>query len=161
MLTCPNPPCRKPVPVGVRECPRCRTDLSLLVTYVQDLQGGLERAEALTRAGQLGPAVWAYLGVLEVDPDNATAQRQVGQVAAAVRRFDRAAAAGRWFRRLRRQARFRVWMQGESAAPRWLTALLWVLLALVTFVAGYALGTMGRPQTPTEEALVPTRMEKV
>jgi hypothetical protein len=37
MLTCPNPPCRKPVPPGARECPRCRTDLSLLMTYVNDL----------------------------------------------------------------------------------------------------------------------------
>ena len=59
-----------------------------LVDYTDHLQTGLERAESFTRAGKLGDAVWEYLQVLEVDPDNATARRQVGQVATAVRQFD-------------------------------------------------------------------------
>jgi hypothetical protein len=71
-------------------------DLDLLVDYVSHLQGGLERAENLTRAGELGQAVWAYLEVLEVDPDNVAARRQVGQVATAVRQFDRTAPGRRW-----------------------------------------------------------------
>src|SRR5579885_1848120 len=109
MLTCPM--CKKSVRRPARECPSCRTDLSLLVNYVEDLQEGLVRAEALTRAGELGEAVWAYLAVLEVDPDNAEAKRQVGQVAAAVRQFDRIALGRRWLDRLHRRARFRHWAE--------------------------------------------------
>src|SRR5262249_36230041 len=86
MPSCPQ--CNKPLRELVRRCPSCQADLDLLVDYVSHLQGGLERAENLTRAGELGQAVWAYLEVLEVDPDNAPAKRQVGQVAAAVRQFD-------------------------------------------------------------------------
>jgi hypothetical protein len=146
MLTCPNPPCRKPVPPGVRECPRCQTDLSLLVAYVEDLQSGLARAEALTRAGELGEAVWAYLEVLEVDPDNATARRQVGQVAAAVRQFDRAAEGRRWFRRLQRRARFRQWLSGRTPEETsWLSTAIWLLVMLTAFVLGYVLGSQAAP----------------
>src|SRR5439155_115336 len=47
-------------------------------------------------AAELGQAVWAYLEVLEVDPDNAAARRQVGQVATAVRQFDKTAPGRRW-----------------------------------------------------------------
>src|SRR5438067_2104158 len=105
MLTCPM--CKKSVPRLERQCPTCRTDLSLLVDYVEGLQDGLARADALTRAGELGDAVWTYLAVLEIDPDNATARRQVGQVATAVRQFDRSMPGRRWLQRLQRQARFR------------------------------------------------------
>ena len=73
----------------LRGCRHCRAYLDLLVEYVSQLQTGLERAESLTRAGELDQAVWAYLAVLEVDPDNATARRQVGRVVTAVRQFDR------------------------------------------------------------------------
>src|SRR5262249_47398546 len=100
MLTCPMPTCKQPLPRLTRTCPSCQADLSLLLEYVNDLQGGLAQAEALTRAGELGEAVWAYLEVLEVDPDNAAARRQVGQVVAAVRQFDRWAPGRRWRRRL-------------------------------------------------------------
>ena len=58
---------------GFEMCPRCRADLSLLVEHVEHLQGGLARAEALTQRGELGEAVWAYLEVLEADPNNPTA----------------------------------------------------------------------------------------
>src|SRR5438309_2848881 len=107
MLTCPNPTCGKKLATLERQCPRCRTDLSLLVDYVEGLQDGLARADALTRAGELGEAVWSYLAILEIDPDNATARRQVGQVATAVRQFDRSMPGRRWLKRLQRQARFR------------------------------------------------------
>src|SRR6516165_7093535 len=99
MLTCPM--CKKTLRQLARQCPTCRSDLSLLVDYVEHLDGGLRQAEALTRAGELGEAVWAYLQVLEVDPDNPEARRQVGEVAAAVRQFDRAAPGRRWLKRLR------------------------------------------------------------
>src|SRR6516225_5191593 len=99
MLQCPQ--CTKPLRELARRCPTCQADLELLVDYVGHLQGGLERAENLTRAGELGEAVWAYLAVLEVDPDNAPARRQVGQVATAVRQFDRAAPGRRWLSSMR------------------------------------------------------------
>src|SRR4029077_4413587 len=92
-------------------CPTGRTYLAILVDYMSDLDGGLEKAEAKTRAGQLGEAVWAYLEVLEVDPDNPTAKRQVGQVVTAVRQFDEVAYGRRWVDRLRRQGRRRRWVE--------------------------------------------------
>src|SRR5580765_7542316 len=110
MLTCPQ--CKKRTEGLLRKCQTCQTDLSLLVDYVGHLHEGLERAEVMTRAGELGEAVWAYLEVLEVDPDNATARRQVGNVAAAVRQFDRAAPGRRWFNKIRRETRFRRWAAG-------------------------------------------------
>jgi len=94
MLQCPQ--CTKPLRELARRCPTCQADLELLVDYVGHLQGGLERAENLTRAGELGEAVWAYLAVLEVDPDNPAARRQVGQVATAVRQFDHVTPGRRW-----------------------------------------------------------------
>jgi hypothetical protein len=94
MPSCPQ--CNKPLIELTRQCPTCRADLDLLVEYVTGLEGSLTRAEQLTRAGELGPAVWAYLEVLEVDPDNPLARQRVGQVATAVRQFDRTAPGRRW-----------------------------------------------------------------
>ena len=94
MLQCPQ--CTKPLRELVRRCPTCQADLDLLVDYVSHLQGGLERAENLVRAGDLGQAMWAYLEVLEVDPDNATGAAQVGQVVTAVRQFDSVMPGRRW-----------------------------------------------------------------
>src|SRR5262245_15818550 len=94
MLVCPM--CKKGLPDLARQCPRCRTDLTLLVDYVDALQVALARADARARAGELGEAVWAYLEVLEVDPDNPIARRQVSQVVTAVRQFDRATPGRRW-----------------------------------------------------------------
>jgi hypothetical protein len=133
MLTCPNPSCRKRLPALTRVCSYCQADLSLLVDYVDNLQGAVGRAEELTREGKLAEAVWAYLEVLEVDPANAPARKQVSQVAAAVRNFDRAAAS----RRLIDPSR-------DSGPPGLLTAwlpLLGVLLvAALAFWAGYQWG---------------------
>src|SRR5438093_595195 len=99
--------CKKAVRGLVRTCVTCQTDLSLLVDYVAGLETGLQRAERLTRAGELGGAVWSYLEVLEVDPDNATARHQVGQVVAAVRQFDQTAKGRLWKRRVEREAHAR------------------------------------------------------
>src|SRR5437879_6184293 len=135
MLTCPM--CKKEVAEHALTCPRCRADLSILVDYVSHLQGGLVRAEDLTRQGELGDAVWAYLDVLEVDPDNVQARQQVGKVATAVRQFDRAAIGRRWLKRLQRQARFRRWLaswqEGEvdSAGPILAVLVLITVLSLI------------------------------
>jgi hypothetical protein len=86
MPACPQ--CNKPLRDLVRRCPSCQADLDLLVDFVSHLQGGLQRAENLTRAGELGEAVWAYLEVLETEPDNSVARKQVARVVTAVRQFD-------------------------------------------------------------------------
>jgi hypothetical protein len=152
MLTCPM--CKKSVRLTSRECPTCRTDLSLLVEYVDHLEDGLARAEALTRAGQLGEAVWAYLAVLEVDPDNAEAKRQVGQVAAAVRQFDRIALGRRWLDKLRRRAHFRHWAEswGHSAqGPAGIALLVGVVLLVAALSAGWVLGVRSAQGPPPAE----------
>src|SRR6516164_4852813 len=126
MLTCPM--CKQRLRGLEKECTRCRTDVSLLVDYVENLQDGLVRADALTKQGELGEAVWAYLEVLEVDPDNATARRQVGQVVTAVRQFDKAAPGRRWLNQLRRQTRVRRWMSNlkqDGDAAGWLSGVIW------------------------------------
>ena len=141
MLTCPM--CKQRLRGLEKECLRCHTDVSLLVDYVENLQEGLVRADALTKQGELGEAVWAYLEVLEVDPDNATARRQVGQVVTAVRQFDRAAPGRRWFNKIRRETRFRRWaagMQGAGSEGGWLSGLLWFILVLGALLSGYVMG---------------------
>jgi hypothetical protein len=94
MPKCPQ--CTKPLREITRRCPSCQADLDLLVDYVSHLQGGLERAENLVKAGELGQAMWAYLEVLEVDPDNPQARKQISQVVTAVRQFDTMMPGRRW-----------------------------------------------------------------
>src|SRR5262245_59135534 len=164
MLTCPM--CKQRLRGLEKECTRCRTDVSLLVNYVENLQEGLVRADALTKQGELGEAVWAYLEVLEVDPDNATARRQVGQVVTAVRQFDKAAPGRRWFNKIRRETRFRRWAAGMQAAGsgennEWLNGLLWFVLALGALICGYIMGFQGskqpdpQGQTPSSATAAP------
>ena len=74
MLTCPM--CKKVVDDRLKRCPRCAADLTLLVDYLNHCRDGVARAEDLTRKGELGEAFWAYLEVLEVDPDNPSARRR-------------------------------------------------------------------------------------
>ncbi len=147
MLTCPM--CKKKLRGLEKECLNCRTDVSLLVHYVEDLRDGLSQAEALTRSGELGEAVWAYLGVLEVDPDNAAARRQVGKVATAVRQFDQTATGRRWLKKLRKQTRFRRWMaswnpDGEASTGL-LNGLLWFMLIFGALMVGYVIGVRSAP----------------
>src|SRR2546426_12260165 len=94
MAQCPQ--CSKKLVELTPRCPTCQADLGLLLDYVSHLSGGLERAENLTRAGELGQAVWAYLEGLEVDPDNTAARRPVPPDATAVRQFDFTRARTRW-----------------------------------------------------------------
>jgi hypothetical protein len=142
MLTCPM--CKKEVAESANACPRCQTDLSILKTYLGDLESGLQRAESFTRAGELGDAVFAYLEVLEVDPDNAEARKQVGRVASAVRQFDRVAVGRRWLRWLQRSAHFRQWLRSCQASMPTAWRLAEVLvIALAAFVVGYLLGRQG------------------
>lgn len=149
MIKCPM--CRLQLPESAGKCSRCQTDLSLLSDYVNHLQEGLTQAEAYTRAGELGDAIWSYLAVLEIDPDNATARRQVGKVATAVRQFDQEAQRPRWPRSLR-----------QYRARHWWTALLdgdstswwgWVLLFALYFgsvIGAYYLGVQAGRVTPAE-----------
>lgn len=160
MLTCPM--CKKKLRGMEKECLNCRTDVSLLVHYVEDLRDGLARAEALTRAGELGEAVWAYLAVLEVDPDNIAARRQVGQVATAVRQFDRTAPGRRWRKKLEKQTRFRRWVANwdpeGDATTNLLSGLLWFLLVFGALMIGYIIGT--RSSTPPDGTPPETKIEK-
>ena len=96
MFTCPL--CQKPLETKSPICPRCAADLSLLVDVMHGCEEGLSRADSHLRAGELSEAVTAYLHVLEVDPDNPTARRQVSQVVTAVRQFDRRAPPPLWLR---------------------------------------------------------------
>jgi hypothetical protein len=135
--------CKKRLNGLEKECTKCQTDVSLLVNYVENLQDGLVRADALTKQGELGEAVWAYLEVLEVDPDNATARRQVGQVVTAVRQFDKAAPGRRWLKQLQRKTRFRRWAAGlknNGDAPVWVGGTIWFAIVLGALILGYFLG---------------------
>jgi hypothetical protein len=148
MLTCPM--CKKKLRGLEKECGNCKTDVSLLVDYVENLQDGLVRADALTKAGELGEAMWAYLEVLEVDPDNATARRKVGQVVTAVRQFDNAAPGRRWLKKLQRQTRFRRWASGWTAedAATWLTWIFWFVAIVGAVLLGFFLGQNMRNPSP-------------
>jgi hypothetical protein len=131
-------------------------DLDLLVEYVSQLQVGLEQADHLTRGGELGQAVWAYLSVLEVDPDNPVARRQVGQVVTAVRQFDRTAPGRRWLQQVRGEP---LPEAGGSGRWRWLWAVLFLFAVALAFGIGYLLGGQfigdadsGAPTTPPAQS---------
>lgn len=119
----PCPWCKKPLPGLVRECPSCHADLSLIISYVSNLAGGLAKAEAMTRRGELDAAVWAYLEILDVDPENAVARQQVGRVAAAVRQFDESSPNRNWL--------------GQQKYP---ANIFWVILVLAALIVGFLLG---------------------
>jgi hypothetical protein len=143
MPQCPQ--CSKPLVELTRQCPSCRADLDLLVDYVSGLQGSLDRATHFTRVGELGQAVWAYLEVLEVDPDNPVARHQVGQVATAVRQFDRTTEGRRWARGLS--------PRGKSTF-RWATGPLAVMIGLALAVA-FGLGFLGGQGLSSGPATIP------
>ena len=145
MLKCPM--CRALMTEQTRTCPKCQADVSLLADYVSHLQIGLTQAEAMTKQGELGEAVWAYLAVLEVDPDNATAKRQVGKVATAVRQFDNTAPGRRWLRAMQKRGRFRRWLAewwgdgGEGGGGGgYGSTLIFVLILFLGVLAGFTAG---------------------
>jgi hypothetical protein len=145
MPQCPQ--CRKPLRELARRCPTCQADLDLLVDYVSHLSGGLERAENLTRAGDLSQAFWAYMEVLEVDPDNAAAKKQVSQVVTAVRQFDHLAEGRRWLSQVRHGPALLAWWR---RLPGWALAGAFLAAVLVTFTAGYLLGFSAGTPSPEE-----------
>lgn len=145
MLVCPL--CKKTLKALVRECPSCRTDLSLLADFLTHLQEGLTKAEDLTRAGELGEAVWAYLAVLEVDPENARARRQVGMVATAVRQFDKASPRRRWLR-----------LRTQPGA--WRSPLVIALVASAALLVGFVAGRYSLSPSLTVEPESPATNEK-
>lgn len=93
MLICPM--CKKQLEPALTPCSRCRADLSLLVDYMSNLDEHMQKADRALQAGELGDAIWAYLNVLETDPEHPVARRQVSKVATAVRQFDEAKRTGR------------------------------------------------------------------
>src|SRR3954452_12786182 len=137
MIKCPM--CREMLPDNARQCRKCQTDLTLLSDYTSHLRAGLSQAEEATRAGDLGEAVWAYLAVLEVDPDNSAARRQVGRVVTAVRQFDARSTPDRqWARKVHKDGRFRRFMASVEEGESNLSGILsWVLLFLI-FAGGVA-----------------------
>lgn len=135
MTKCPQ--CSKQLRDVVRRCPTCQADLDLLVDYVSHLSGGLERAENLTRAGDLGQAFWAYMEVLEVDPDNAPAKKQVSQVVTAVRQFDYLSEGRRWLSQVRHGPPSR---SPFAKLPGWAWAAISVGCVVIAFTLGYAAG---------------------
>jgi hypothetical protein len=122
MLTCPM--CKKALEPGSSPCPRCRADLTLLVDFMANLDEHLNKADAAIKAGEIGDAVWAYLNVLETDPDHPVAKKQVLKVATAVRQFDEAKRTG-----LRN-----IFLLGAGFA------VAAILLAGSVFYGGYMLG---------------------
>lgn len=151
MIECPM--CRHHNADDARKCRRCQADLGLLVEYVSDLRVGLSKADKMTRDGELGEAVWAYLAVLEVDPDNATARRQVGKVATAVRQFDQTAPGRRWARAIRKRGRLRRWVSqwqdGEGGVWGWVVLfLLYFGSVCLAYYWGALSGREGRDEAP-------------
>jgi hypothetical protein len=155
MLTCPM--CKKNLPGMDKKCVNCKTDVSLLVDYVENLRDGLKRAERLTKQGALGDAVWEYLEVLEVDPDNATARKQVGKVATAVRQFDQTAPGRRWQKKMQRQNAFRRMFANWGEEGGW-GNIFWPIVVICAMVIAYFIGnwvalrTMPAPSTPPAAA---------
>lgn len=179
MLTCPM--CKKTVRGLPKECPTCRTDLTILVDYLSDLDGNLQRAEELTRSGKLGEAVWAYLEVLEVDPDNPMARKQVGSVATAVRQFDELTPGRGWAARIRKRASVRNWVEDVTDLRDEVTPAAWKLffivgvMLLATMVFGFgwgyqaaqpridepAAGSTGRSTQPSAKPTTPREKGKL
>jgi hypothetical protein len=86
---------------------------------------------------------WGIPRVLEVDPDNAVARRQVGRVATAAREFDRAAPGRRWLQRLGREARFRHWLYTRLRLRLSDAWIFWVVIAamlILFFALGFFVG---------------------
>jgi hypothetical protein len=87
--------------------------------------------------------------VLDVDPDNATARKQVSQVVTAVRQFDHLTPGRRWTNNL---------PPLPAAKPAWASWLRWALVGtavVLAFSAGFLFGRFpiewgGNEETPPE-----------
>jgi hypothetical protein len=152
MPQCPQ--CSKPLASLARQCPSCRADLDLLVDYVNGLQSSLYQAKQLTLEGKLGAAMWAYLEVLEVDPDNAEAREQVGQIATAVRQFDRTLPGRRWSQGLTGS--------GDANGPgAWVKALTIGLVVVFAFSLGFMVARSIGMEGPATPVVEPTKKDVV
>jgi hypothetical protein len=93
--------------------------------------------------------------VLEVDPDNATARRQVGKVVTAVRQFDQTAPGRRWAKAVHKEGRYRRWLASMEEGESSLSGILsWALLFLIFFggvAAAYYLGYHNGRKVPPEK----------
>lgn len=137
------PQCNREFTHLPKECTSCMADLSLLVDYVDELEAGLHDAERSIRAGHLGAAVWSYLAVLELDPDNPIARAQVGQVATAVRQFDRTAPGRRWIGQIRGETPTDSSILGSGWVQLFVVLVLVVVAFFVGFVAGVSAPNFG------------------
>lgn len=146
MPNCPQ--CAKPLREITRRCPSCQADLDLLVDYVSHLEGGLERAQNLVKAGELGQAIWAYLEVLEVDPDNPVARKQIGMVVTSVRQFDTVMPGRRWANNLPPLP--------QESRPWWHWAMIVAGCVLFGFGIGFAIAKLPPPDfSPSEDNPIP------
>ncbi|MFO0969546.1 MAG: hypothetical protein U0793_28645 [Gemmataceae bacterium] len=146
MPACPM--CNKPLQELVRKCPTCQADLDLLVDYASFLSGGLQRAENLARSGDLSQAVWAYLEVLDVDPDNPAARRQITQIVRAVRHFDEQSAT-----RCMAQPSANGAADKKALNPLFVRSLFLSLVVCIIFAIGFILGfTLAGGAGPTPDA---------
>lgn len=149
MHRCPQ--CNKPLPELVRRCPSCQADLDLLVDLAGQMRGTLDRAEALTRQGELGQAMWTYLEVLEADPGNPAARKQIAHVATAVRQFDLSSPARRW-------------ASGMPVPESWwekhgkVVSAFGIALALGLLI-GLVVGKSGRPTSSTAMDPIPDKQD--
>lgn len=153
MPACPQ--CNKPLREMVRRCPSCQADLDLLVDYVSHLSGGLQRAENLAKAGELGQAVWAYLEVLETDPDNGPARTQIGRVVTAVRTFDLSTPARRVAIGLPAHEAKGIWQHLPSTEK----LLAGAIVLLLGFILGLMVG-MVMPKPPPVEPEPPQKKQE-
>jgi hypothetical protein len=160
MLSCPQ--CKKTHFELLRQCPTCQADLSLLADFLVGVQNGLNRAETHVRNGELGQAVRAYLDVLEIDPENATARSRMAEWARAVRHFDRPSRQRRRHRRrkppllpaaptpapspspsaLANLSAPAVVTPGQRTLPLWVLALVGATLLLLGLGLGYVCGSL-------------------
>ena len=132
MPACPQ--CNREYNVLAKECPSCKADLTLLVDHTKQLELGLEKADEWTRTGELGRATWAYLAVLEVDPNNPKARKQISRIATAVRQFDTSTSKQRWA--------FLGKPTGNSVLT-WILLILLILLVPGAWGMGWYLGWTG------------------
>ena len=79
------PQCKIELTGRPSQCPRCRTDLSLLADLMSEVEILRTKAHDAKSSGKIGPAIEAYLQMLEIDPTDAEAREAVGESVRAIR----------------------------------------------------------------------------
>ncbi len=103
-MRCPQ--CKTELTARPAQCPRCKADLSLLADLIGQVESLRARATQAKSAGQIGPAIEAYLQMLEIDPTDAEAKEAVGQSVRAIRTV-------------------------LKLEPHWLTGISWLLAMVI------------------------------